>query len=122
MTVADDLRQAAVDILAELGRLVDVDVTTGATHNKATGAVTSGTTTRYTVQASPPLAYDLRYVDGRVIRAGDAAVWLAAQGLAFTPEEGQKVDFGDGLWTVVDFETFAVEDVNAAYRLHVRRA
>jgi len=93
------------------------------TYNPATGATTESGAVNHSVTTSPPIPYELRYVDGDIIKATDVMVVLSSSGISFTPDEGQKVTYGSEIYRVVSVEKLDVGGTDAvvAYIVQLRR-
>ncbi len=70
---------------------------------------------------TPPAPYASKFIDGDTIRAGDAQVFLAAQGLAFTPAPLQRVTIDGDVWTVVSANAIYSGDLVCAWEVGLRR-
>lgn len=119
MTATDTkLRAKALAAITTYGR--DVAFTAKPTYaGPATGGSSAGAslgTTKAVVGA-----YELRYVDGDVVRVGDLRLILPASGLAFTPEEGQTCSVDGKTWKVVRVVPYSSGEQNAAWEVQVRR-
>ena len=123
MTTAldDELLPEVLAIIDELGKSVSVAVTTGAASVPSTGAVSEGTTTSYTVKATPPSPYESKFVDGDLIRAGDSRIFLAGQDLAFTPNAGQRITIDSDQWLAVSVNAIYSGELVCVWEVQVRR-
>ena len=73
-------------------------------YDPATGTNTP-TLTNQTVRATPPLAYERKYVDGNTIKDGDVQYIFQASGLSFTPAQGQKITDEGRVYRIVSVKT-----------------
>jgi hypothetical protein len=65
--------------------------------------------------------YADRYIDGEMIRTGDAKGYLASKDLAFVPVPGDFVAFNTTeLWRVVDVKTLQPGEDRILYELQLR--
>ena len=93
------------------------------TYNPTTGATTESGDVEHSEKITPPEGYAAHMTDGDVIRRGDRRTFIAASGLAFTPETDTRVLMVSGTeaWEIVAVdEIFSGESV-AAYELQLRR-
>lgn len=119
-TVLDTkLRPKVVALLAKYGKDVTFTAKPGS-YSHTTGAASAGASLG-TVRCTPPAGYAQRYVDGDVIRQGDVQLYLAGQGLTFTPEPGQRVTFDSTTYTVVAARPIYSGDLVAAWEVQARR-
>lgn len=110
----------AADLVDTYGKSVTWSVTTS-TYNPASGDVSGVAVTTYTVKVTPPEPYSERWIDGDLIRFGDAKVFLAAQGLAFTPAPGQTITIDSTVWIVVAANAIYTGESVALWEAQVRR-
>jgi hypothetical protein len=121
MTDLDDRLLPKVKALIErLGKKVDFTISTK-TGTVATGVVTETTETFQDVKVSPPIAVDIRFVDGVNIKVGDTILFLAAKDLAFVPDVDQKVTIDDVVFTILRNIKHYSGELIAVYELHVRQ-
>lgn len=111
----------ATELLDLYGKAVTWSVTIGAAYNPASGAVTVGTTTNHSVKVSPPDPYSSRYIDGDLVRVGDARVYVAAELLTFTPAEGQTITIDSATWKIVRVNAIYSGESIALWEAQVRR-
>lgn len=114
------LGAAALSVIAKVGITATWTVPTSSTYSGATGT-NAVTTTTHTVKISPPLEYEDSQIDGELVRVGDAAVFVAGSGLAFTPTPNQSVTISGQKWTVVRVSILRSGDLVAAYKAQLRR-
>jgi hypothetical protein len=121
-TVLDTkLRAAALRIIEAYGQDATFTVPGSVTYDPTTGVATESSPTEYVEKISPPRGYHATMIDGDVVRRGDRQAYLAASGLAFTPETGREVELTDGTWRIMGVqEMFSGEQV-AVYVLQMRR-
>lgn len=113
------LRAAATRLIARHGKAVTLRRTVRS-YDPATGQ-TGETVTDFPVTASPPESFDLRHIDGTLVRAGDAVISLAADGLAVAPSaETDSVLLDGATWTVVQVARRYAGEAPALYTLHLR--
>lgn len=100
MAITTDALSAKVALLLiRHGR--DITVTTAVdSYDPATGTNTP-TMTDHTVRSTPPLAYEVRYIDGNTVREGDVKFIFAGSGISFTPAPGQKITDGTKVYRIV---------------------
>lgn len=111
----------SADLVELYGKAVTWSVTTGAAYNPASGTVSGGSTTNHSVKVTPPEPYASRYIDGDLVRTGDARVYIAAESLAFTPAEGQKLTIDAATWKVVRVNAIYTGESIALWEAQVRR-
>lgn len=126
MTTLDtELRQAAVDLAAELGLSVVLrDVQEGA-FDPQTGKTGTATTLTQTVNAAPPADYRTFEIDGELVKAGDQRLYVPAQGLAWPPAVGHDVQVPatTGAWWRVEAVQQHWSGAQVAlYELQLRKA
>lgn len=90
----DDLAQAAVDLLNELGQPITLERTSGGTYNKAEGRV-EGDSTQTWSASGVEFDYVAKEIDGKEILQGDRRV-LIAPNLGTTPEAQDVVTLTNG--------------------------
>jgi len=105
-------------LVARFGR--DVAFTAAPTYAGPTTGGSSAGASLATVKAVVG-AYELRYVDGDVIKAGDLRLLIAGSGLSFTPSAGQTCSVDSQTWKVVAVRPISSGEQNAAWELQVRR-
>jgi len=121
-TVLDKaLVPAALKMINEFGRDMEFTIFHETSYDPATGVGSENICQTLTAKASPPINYDKRYVDGDSVQRGDARIFLAASGLAFTPEPDMHVKFD-----TFEFKAIAVLPLHsgeqvAAYEVQLRR-
>ncbi len=114
-----ELLPEVLALIAEVGIATAITENDG-TYDPATGA-TSGTPTSHTVTATPPLDYDVKFIDGDVVRVGDTYLYVAGSGLGFTPKPGFSVVTGGRTWRVVAVRDLRSGEQTAAWELQLRR-
>ena len=108
MTEIDDKLLADVYTIAQTyGKSVVFTIRDAQSYNPATGKVSTGGATAITLNVTPPAQFELRYVDGDMIRERDVKVTVPAKNLTFTPDLGHNV--------TIDSEVFDVVTVNPLY-------
>ncbi len=115
-----ELLPAVEELIDEVGILVTI-TEDDQTYDAATGDVSGTPTAHANVKASPVLDYELRFIDGDVIRHGDARIYLAGKDLGFTPKAGFTVAAGGKTWKVVTVGNLMSGDQTAAWELQLRR-
>jgi hypothetical protein len=88
----------------------------GGTYNPATGTLSGGTPTNYTVRGVF-INYRDENVDGSVIRMGDRRLLVSPQGSTTVPAIGDVV----GGMKLVDVRSYAPNDVAIAWACQARR-
>ena len=119
-----DVKMAAValDLITRFGKTVTYTQEDNSSYDPAVGEVTASSIVNFTVKVSPPDPYDVKLIDGDIIRVGDTSSFLASSGLAFTPREvGDKIDFDGEKWRVVGVTKLWSGDNVAAYQVQLRR-
>lgn len=111
---------AALRLLQRLGRDVEVTVLAGGTYDTTAGEVTGGSLLVTTERASPPIRYSDRFVDGDVIRRGDARIIFASLNIGFQPNEGVLIDVDGVTWTIVRVTDYFSGEQVAAYDCQLR--
>ena len=116
-----ELREAALEIINEVGRNMDFTIPLANAYDPATGAGTEAICTTYTVKVSPPIDYAQRYVDGASVQRGDARIFMAASGLPLTPVRDMVVKF-DGITfkAVAVLPIYSGEQI-AAFEVQLRK-
>ena len=76
----------------------------------------------YTVKISPPAPFDSKFVDERLIQAGDAMAYIAAQNMptGFSPKAGMVMEFAGETWQVVLVKPLYSGTLIAAYMVQLR--
>lgn len=120
-TLDTKLVPKAAELVELYGKSVTWGVTSGGSYNPASGDVTGSSTTSYTVKVTPPEPYSERWIDGDLVRVGDAKVYLAAQDLAFTPSAGQTVTIDATVWKAVSANAIYTGESIALWEVQVRR-
>lgn len=118
-TLDTTIRPKVVALLALYGTAVAFTDKPGS-YSRATGAASAGASLG-SVQATPPEGYESRYVDGDVVKAGDSRIYIAGQGLTFTPAAGQKFAVGGITYHVVSAKPIYSGDQVAAWEVQGRR-
>jgi O-acetyl-ADP-ribose deacetylase (regulator of RNase III) len=121
-TLDDRILPRALDIVTRLGRKVTFVVVASQSYSTATGKVTKVGVSNIVRVASPPLQYVDSWVDGDVIRRGDAQLIVPAEGLGFIPARKAEVLIDDGRWTIEDVQVIRSGNLKAAYVLQLRGA
>lgn len=113
------LRAAAARLIDRHGKAATLRRTVRS-FDPATGE-TGETVTDSPVTASPPESFDLRRIDGTLVRAGDAVISLAAEGLAVEPAaETDSVILDGASWTIVQVSRRFAGEAPVLYTLHLR--
>ena len=121
MTRFDDrLAPLPTRLLAKYGRVATFYEVTK-TPDPTTGKMTVTETLEHPVLVSPRQEYDLRFIDGDTIRRGDTSVYVATQGLTFTPTAGMRVSIGADTWTIVSAKPLDPGETTIAYKLQLRK-
>jgi len=112
---------AVYDLIDELGKSVTLSSVTSSSYDPATGSTTIATSNK-TAKATPPEPYDIRYIDGDIIRTGDMKTLIAAQGLTWTPVVGMAMTWASGnVWRVVRLSPIYSGADICAYELQLRQ-
>lgn len=114
------MRGVALDLIDRFGRDVAWTHVVSRAYSPATSQV-SEVTADYTVRAVVGSPNERGYIPGDVSQVGGVELTVAAQGLAFTPEAGDRVAFGGQSYTVTGVDAIAVQDELAGYTVAVRR-
>lgn len=123
MTIFDDFRDAAVDIINTFPKTATLrDKAANSDYDPATGIVTH-TPTEYTATIAMPFNFDRRFVDNDVIQAEDVQTYVAAKDLGYEPSVGWEVEYDSKTWHVVSVERLPDGSTSeiAAYGLQLRR-
>lgn len=122
MTTAIDAKIAAgvAKMFAKLGGGVAATITEPKAYDAATGGGT-GSATTHSVKVTPLAYYKANLIDGDLIRAGDAVVYLSGAGLGFTPKAGWKIAVAGTTFNIVAVTSMSGGDDVGAYELQVRR-
>lgn len=123
MSTALDLRLVpkVLSIIDRYGTTVTFKEPVGQVNDPKTGTVTVASVTSHSAKVTPPAPYDVRMVDGDLIRRDDCKVILAAQGLAWVPTLTWSVQIGSETWTIVAVSPLRTGDDVAAYEIQLRR-
>jgi hypothetical protein len=100
------------------------DITiTSATNGYVAGTGTNTPTlTNHTVRATPPLAYERRYVDGNTIREGDLKYVILATGISFTLTQGQKITDEGRVYRIVSVKTSTYDYLGSTFTAYTVQA
>lgn len=107
------------NLVAKYGKVVTFNSRSGYTYDETEGTATS-TITSYSKKVTPPDKYDVRYVDGDLIRVGDSRIFLPAQGLEFTPARGESVIVDSESWTIIKANPIYSGDLVCLWELQLR--
>jgi hypothetical protein len=99
VVTASGLYGKVATLLLRHGR--DITVTSKTDSYDAATGTNTPTSTSHTVRATPPLSYEVRYIDGNTIRQGDVQFIFSASGLSFTPKPGLKITDGSKVYYIV---------------------
>lgn len=91
------------------------------TPDPTTDATVLGSPTNIEWTGSTPSPYELRYIDGKLIQAGDMRTSISAKDIAFTPELGQKVTFGGAAFRIVTVRPRHTGALVWGYTLQLRK-
>ncbi len=121
MTLDAELRQAALDLVEELGTTGTLIGSTSYAYNTATGTGAEVTPQTTVIPISPPVGFDIELVDGDLIRIEDLLVYVPASGLTLIPAIGMKLTITGGS----EYRIIAVSPIYsgiliALYRLQLR--
>jgi hypothetical protein len=119
---------ALADTVASLITRLGVNYTfiagpTASTYDPGTGDHHDNLTEYTGIKGSPPMAFETYYIDNDVVQRDDLLIYVAASGLAFTPQEGMAVTGADlpGRMLVQRARNFRDKDGGVAYAVHLRR-
>jgi len=119
MTAFDDIFvPLASDEIADAGISATLFTYT-ASYDRTTGTNTR-TETSTSVVVLPPSRTSLRFVDGDVVKVGDAQTLLASQGLSVTPKRGSKLTVSGQTWEIVRVDPLISGESTAAWKLFLR--
>ena len=107
---------AVTNLLQKFGSALTLTRTAGATYNPATGTMSAGTPTSFTVRGVF-INYQDANVDGTVIRMGDRRLLVSPQGSTTVPAIGDTVD---GM-QIIDVRTYAPNGVAIGYACQARK-
>ena len=112
-----------LELITKYGKDVTFKTFPSATYTPTTGKTTPGAETDYSEKVTPPEPYEDKFIDGEIVQIGDCRVYLAASGLAFTPEKGMEVEFdAEGItWRIVRIMPVYTGESIAMYGLQLRR-
>lgn len=105
-TLDAELRQVALDLIDELGKTVQFR-TVLASYEPTTGLTTESSEVFVDVKATPPAPKRLFLQDDDILVHGDLYFYIAAQGLTFTPYNGQIIK--------IESETMRIVSVDPIY-------
>ena len=121
-TVLDDaLVPAALDMINRFGRNMEFTNPRDKSYDPATGIGSESICRSLTAKASPPIDYEQRYIDGESVKRGDARIFLAGSGLAFTPERDMTVKFDSITFKAISVIIYYSGELIAAYEVQLRR-
>lgn len=92
------------------------------TFDADTNTTAEGAITDHVRKISPPDPYTKEWIDGKLIVLGDARCYVAASGIPFTPNEGQKLTYGGDKWQIIKSDPLVSGDLTAAYELRIRKS
>lgn len=113
-------RAIAESAIAGSGVVLTFEVRTK-TPDPTTGATDLGLATSVEWTGSTPSPYELRYIDGVLIQAGDMRTTISAKDITFTPQLGQKVTFDSATWRIMHVRPRNTGPLLWGYTLHLRR-
>lgn len=117
--LADNLATRAKELIEKYGMSATLIVNDG-TYEPSTGEVVSADQS-HSAKASPPGRYSDGFVADSNVRQGDVESLVAADSLSVTPLAGNRMDFNDKRWTVIDVEPIVAQDRTIAYLLQLRK-
>lgn len=115
------MRAKVVSVLNKLGKILTFWIYPAGSYDPATGDYTSGDAQQYNMKAIPPYAFEIKYIDGDVVRLGDLQTGIAAKNIEFTPQPGIKVTINSELWAVLRVAPIYSGEQVAMYMLHLRK-
>jgi hypothetical protein len=110
------LGNAVINLLQKYGSALTLTRTVGATYNPATGTMSAGTPTNFTVRGVF-ISYKDENVDGTVVRMGDRRLLVSPVGSTTAPAIGDVV----GGMKLVDVRTYAPNGTPIAYSCQTRK-
>jgi hypothetical protein len=116
----DKLIPKVLALVNKFGRVATFYEVTKTADDEA-GTVTKSAPILHKRKVTPRAEYDLAFINGDTIRAGDMSVILPASGLRFTPVEAMKVEIGDDAWKIVSLRPLDTGEKTAAYKLQLRK-
>lgn len=101
---------SATAVAAKIGQVLttygrNITITSAVDSYVPSTGTNTPTLTNHTVRSSPPYAYARQYVDGNTIREGDVRYIFRANGLTFTPAQGQKLTDSGRVYRIVSVQT-----------------
>lgn len=109
------------EIVNSMGKDVTFHVASTPTYDPATGETTAAAAVESTQTVTPPYPYSMQFVDGELIKKGDAVIYLPSSGLPFTPDLGMKVTIDSVNWKIVAIMTIFTFSEAGLYELRIRR-
>lgn len=107
-------------LLAEFGR-DSTFIVRSKTYSEATGKTTYGAEPNVSRKCTPPWPYGVSFRDGDVATEGDALIYIAAEGLTFTPVVGIEVVIDSRTWMVTKVDRISSGTLDAAWALGIKR-
>lgn len=117
----DEMIPEVYSIIQELGKTAVFHNYTEEFYDPATGDRAQGNPTNYSLRVIPPYAYELKYINGDIIKVGDMQSGVAASGLEFTPRQGMKVTIDSTVWQIVRTNPIYSGERIALYMLQLRK-
>jgi len=119
--VFTDLSEVLVDVFVDNPATV-TRAESGGTYDAVTGVTSTGSSVSFEAKVSPPENFEERFIDGDVVRRGDARVMLpATDSVTFAPKAGDEVLLDGVTWSVLDVENLVPGDRAAVHVLHLRK-
>jgi len=115
-----DFLAESLDLTNELGKEVQFFLR-DETFSPSTGNAVLNYTRTKTHHCTPPQEYAEKFIDGEVIKEGDARIFLPAIELEFTPHKGQRTLIDCEVWTVEEIGLVYSGEQIAMYSLQIRR-
>ena len=111
--------EMALEMVEEFG-ITAAFTAKASAHSTATMTTTPGADLG-DVKVSPFFDYESKYIDGDLIRATDQHFIVPGSGLAFVPEQGQRIAYLGVTYQAVRVRQFWSGEQVAAYDVQVRR-
>lgn len=115
----DDFSAAALDAVATFGRAATWTQYADS-YDTSTG-INTRTATAHAVTCTPPTPRRDGWRGAATVNTADGTIYLAADGLGFTPRAGDRVQVGSDYWTVVEVETAIAQTVAVLFSCAVRK-
>jgi hypothetical protein len=115
-----DLVPAVLDLVNSLGKTAKFTKESYGNYNPGDGSVVQAGPMVYRQKVTPPFPFTKDRVDGDLIRAQDAQVFLPAKDLKFEPYKGMKVEIDSSHFTIEWQRPVYTGELVAMYELALR--